>query len=235
MIKLLSHCIFFFAILLFFSGCSISKQSWQEVFNGRDLSDFEVLNGTAEFVVEDGIIVGRSQMNTPNTFLGTRKKYGDFILEFEVLADTLLNSGVQFRSTSDPKIKDGRVHGYQVEIESSPRKWAGGVYDEARRGWLYPLKDNPKGQAAFKPGTWNHYRVEAIGANITTWVNEVLCARLIDDKTLSGIIAFQVHSIEDAQQENRLVKWRNIRIQTEGLKPRKIRKKEAIIRITPPK
>ena len=86
----------------------------------------------------------------PNTFLATNEVYDDFILEFEFKVDDGLNSGVQFRSNSLPEFHEGRVHGYQFEIDPSERAWTGGVYDEARRGWLYPLNYNPEGQKAFK-------------------------------------------------------------------------------------
>ena len=104
------------------------------------------LNGNAEFKVVDGNLIGTSKLNTPNSFLATKKTYRDFILEFEVIIDYGLNSGVQFRSESIEKYLNGRVHGYQCEIETSSRKWAGGIYDEARRGWLYPLTRNEIGQ-----------------------------------------------------------------------------------------
>ena len=48
------------------------------------------------------------------------------------------------RSLSDPDYKKGRVHGYQVEIDPSDRAWSAGIYDEARKGWLYSLENNPK-------------------------------------------------------------------------------------------
>jgi hypothetical protein len=48
-----------------------------------------------------------------------------------------MNSGIQIRSLSKPEFNNGRVHGYQVEIDPSDRGWSGGIYDEARRGWLY--------------------------------------------------------------------------------------------------
>ena len=134
-------------------------------------------------------------MNTPNSFLATKSKYSDFILEFDVLIDNDLNSGVQFRSQSNKNYLNGRVHGYQCEIETSPRRWAGGIYDEARRGWLYPLSRNKIGQKAFINGNWNKYRIEAIGNSIKTFVNGVETANLFDDMTKEGFIAFQVHGI----------------------------------------
>ncbi len=190
---------------------------WQDLFNGENLDGWEKLNGTAEYKVEDGAIVGISQLNTPNTFLATTEMYDDFILEFEFRVDDGLNSGVQFRSMSLPEFHEGRVHGYQFEIDPSERAWTGGVYDEARRGWLYPLNYNPVGQKAFRNGEWNKARVEAIGNSIRTWVNDVPCADLLDNTTASGFIALQVHSIGNAEQEGKTVAWRNIRILTEEL------------------
>src|SRR5690606_29321513 len=111
-----------------------------------------------------------------------------FILEFEFIADSM-NSGVQFRSLSTPEYRDGRVHGYQVEIDPSDRSYSGGIYDEARRGWLYPLDVNPAAKKAYKRNAWNKYRIECIGNTIRTWVNDVPVAHLIDDVTSSGFIA----------------------------------------------
>ncbi len=191
-----------------------AQDDWEVLFDGKDFSNFIQLNGEATYKIENGAMVGISKLNTPNSFMATKKKYGDFILEFDVKVENGLNSGVQFRSLSNTEFQDGRVHGYQCEIETSARKWAGGVYDEARRGWLYPLTRNPKGQSAFVPGEWNHYRIEAIGPNISTWVNEIQCANLVDDLTLEGFIAFQVHAIRNKEHEGKTVQWKNIKIKT---------------------
>lgn len=207
-----------FLALLFLCCLSVSAQDkWEVLFNGKDLSNFQQLNGDASYVIENQELIGTSKLGIPNSFMATKKIYGDFILEFDVFVENGLNSGVQFRSLSTPDFMDGRVHGYQCEIETSDRKWAGGIYDEARNGWLYPLSRNPKGQNAFVPGQWNHYRIEAIGANIRTWINDVQCANLVDDTTAEGFIAFQVHSIHDESLEGKKVKWKNIKIKTTDL------------------
>ena len=190
---------------------------WVELFNGKNLNGWKKLNGEAEYKIEGNTITGYSKLNTPNTFLATEKNYGDFILEVEVKVDNQLNSGIQIRSNSLKEYRDGRVHGYQVEIDPSPRAYSGGLYDEARRGWLYPLGINPKGRKAFKPGSWNKYRIEAIGNHIRTWINGTMCTNLVDDKTAEGFIALQVHSIGKKEQAGTQVKWRNIRIKTDNL------------------
>lgn len=203
-------------ILFFITGCS-EKEPWTNLIK-KDLSAWEQLNGTAPFKLEDGVVTGTTVIVSPNSFLCTKEKYGDFILEFETWFDPQMNSGVQIRSESTPDYRNGRVHGYQVEMDPSTRAWSGGIYDEARRGWLYTLDLNPEGRKALKVGEWNHYRVEAIGNSIRTWVNGIPCADLLDDMTAAGFIALQVHSIgNDSTKAGLEVKWRNIRIMTEEL------------------
>lgn len=194
-----------------------AQDNWEVLFNGKDLKNFKQLNGDAKYEVKNKEMIGTSKMGIPNSFMATKKEYGDFILEFDVFVENGLNSGVQFRSLSIAEVMKGRVHGYQCEIETSARKWAGGIYDEARGGWLYPLTRNKKGQNAFVMGQWNHYRIEAIGSSIRTWINDIQCSNLVDDTTAKGFIAFQVHSIHDKSLEGKKVKWRNIKIKTTDL------------------
>ena len=162
-------------------------------------------------------IIGTTVANTPNTFLATDSNYSDFILELDFKTDSVSNSGVQIRSNSLPWYRDGMVHGYQVEIDPSKRAWSGGLYDEKRRKWLNPLVDNPVAQKAYKPNDWNHFRIEAIGDTIKTWLNEVPAAYVIDDMTAEGFIALQVHSIGKNGKPDVEIKWRNIEFITENL------------------
>lgn len=199
-------------------GIAQEEEHWEPLFNGENFDGFTKLNGDAKYHVEDGQMVGISEMGTPNTFMTTDKNYSDFILEFEVRVDARLNSGVQIRSNSIPSYRDGRVHGYQVEIDPSSRAYSGGIYDEARRGWIYPLSRNPRGRKAFNNGAWNAYRVEAIGPSIRVWINGVNTSNLIDDMTAEGFIGFQVHGIGDNKEKDGAeVRWKNIRITTENL------------------
>jgi len=197
------------------------EEGWVNLFNGKDLDGWEQLNGKAKYTVEDGAIVGTSVPNSPNSFLCTKKLYTDFILEFEVKGHPHLNSGVQIRSNSLPEYKDGRVHGYQCEIEdeAQERDWSCGIYDEGRRGWLYPKKDDEEackafseqGKRTWKNGEWNKIRIEAKGDSIKTWLNGEQRADLKDGMTPKGFVALQVHGVGD-KEEPLSVRWRNIRI-----------------------
>jgi len=210
-----------FLFLLLVNSCA--QAQWRSLFNGKELKGFVKKNGNAEYKIVDNVIVGISQLNTPNTFLCTEAEYGDFVLELEVKVDKGLNSGIQIRSISDPATMNGRVHGYQVEIDPGDRAWSGGLYDEARNGWLYPLSINPKGQKAFKNGQWNKYHIEAVGTSLKTWINGIPCTNVLDPQTARGFIALQVHQIKQPEQVGLTVQWRNIRIATENLDKVKIK------------
>ncbi|MFT4205016.1 MAG: DUF1080 domain-containing protein [Chitinophagaceae bacterium] len=199
--------------------CSLLFSQWHPLFNGKDLTGWKQLNGKAKYEVKNGEIIGSTVFGEPNSFLVTDRDYGDFILEFEFKVDSTMNSGMQFRSESTSDYQHGRVHGYQFEIDPSARAWTGGIYDEARRDWLYQLNLNPSAQTAFHQGEWNKARIECIGNDIRTWVNGVPCAYLIDAMTPKGFIALQVHAIGNKKDEGRQIAWRNIRIQTDNLKP----------------
>lgn len=202
-------------------------EDWVYMFQEDNKDGWTQLNGKATYEIKDGVVIGTTKLGEPNSFLTTNKMYDDFILEYEVKVDPRMNSGVQIRSNSydhdttytfvndegetiEKTVKSPRVHGYQVEIDPSDRAWSGGIYDEARRGWLANLEDNEAGRQAFKNGEWNKYRVEARGDTIRTFINGVQTAELVDDMTDSGFIGLQVHStrIEEPMQ----VMWRNIRL-----------------------
>lgn len=209
---------FLLALLFSLSVSSAKNDGWVSLFNGKDLSGWHQLNGKAKYHVENGEIIGTTVADTPNSFLVTDKDYSDFILELDLLVANEMNSGIQFRSLSKADVMDGRVHGYQCEVDPSTRAWSGGIYDEARRGWLYTGELNPAAKPAFKLGEWNHYRIECVGNSIRTWLNGTPVAYLLNDLTPSGFIALQVHAIGKEDQPGKQIRWKNIRIKTTDLK-----------------
>ncbi len=203
---------FTFSISLLLVGFLVQAQdNWKPMFNGKDLSGWKIRGGEAAYTVEGDMIVGSSQGRL-NTFLSTEQEYSDFILELELFVDPTMNSGIQIRSHEDKY-----VFGYQIEVDPAERAWSGGIYDESRRGWLYPLTYNPPARKAFQNGIWNKYRIEAIGNSIKVWVNGKPTATMLDDADASGFIALQVHGIGANVAPGKQIKWRNVRIMTEGL------------------
>jgi hypothetical protein len=205
-------------VLMFCSAKAQKRENWQNLFNGKDLKGWRQLNGKAKYEVKNGQIIGTTVYGEPNSFLATEQNFGDFVLELELRMDNNMNSGIQFRSESKADYMNGRVHGYQYEIDPSVRGWSGGIYDEARREWLYPIDYNPSAKTAYKKGEWNKIRIECIGNSIRTFLNGIAAANLVDDMTAKGFIALQVHSIGKQEAAGQTIAWRNIRIHTENLK-----------------
>jgi hypothetical protein len=202
-------------ILALASPVHAQAPQWRDLIRGESIEGWRRLGGSAEFTVENGESVGHAVLGSANTFLTTRESFSDFILEYELKSDARVNSGVQIRSESRPEYRNGVVHGYQVDSDPGARAWSGGLYDEQRRQWLYTLLDNPRAQAAFRIGDWNHFRIEAIGARIRTWVNGVPAANVLDAMTPRGFIGLQVHSVPNEPAYAGLeTRFRNIRILT---------------------
>lgn len=202
-------CIFVAGLL----AATAQAEEWKNLFDGSDLSGWKQLGGKARYELDSGEVTGYTVENSPNSFLTTEKQYSDFILEYEMFVEAGMNSGVQIRS----HVKDNRVFGYQVEVDPTQRRFTGGLYDEKRRKWLYPLSLNEKGRNAFNNGQWNHFRVEVVGSSIQVWVNGIQTTRLVDDMTAEGFIGLQVHSIKNPELAGKTVRWRNMRILTDGV------------------
>lgn len=200
-----------------------AQKGFTSLFDGKTLNGWIQKTGSADYKVENGMIVGTTVINSPNSFLCTEKEYGDFVLELDVkIDDSTSNSGIQFRSHFDANANDGKgkVYGYQYELDPSARRWTAGVYDEGRRDWLYPLSLNAPAQKGFRLGEFNKVHIECIGNEIKTWINDIPSAYVVDTFDHSGLIALQVHSIgSNAAHAGEKIYWKNIRIKTSGIKP----------------
>lgn len=201
-----------------------AQPQWENLLANNSLSKFEQRGGKAKYWIENGELVGETRPNTPNSFLCTKKIYGDFELTFEFKVNPELNSGVQIRSNSVAGYRDGVVHGYQAEIDPTDRRYTGGIYDESRRGWLDTMEHLAPDRPFLKKNDWNKYRILCEGSRIRTWINGVASADLTDDLTLTGFVAFQVHGVGD-RKDPLQIRWRNIKIRDLGTpyqeKPRK--------------
>jgi len=211
------------------------EKGWTNLFDGKTLNGWKTVGGKAPYSIEGDAIVGRMTKGTPNSFLITEKEYGDFILELDVkLEGSQTNSGIQTRSHLDPKANDGRgkVYGRQVEIDPSSRAWTGGIYDEARRGWLYPLDLNENAKKAYKAEEYNHIRIEAMGDELRTWINDIPVSYVVDTIDRTGFIGLQVHSIP-SELDGKKVYFKNVKIKTTDLKTKGFPKDVYIVNLKP--
>jgi alkaline phosphatase D len=194
-------CCFLTGLTTTTSICDAAEPAWESLFNGKNLKGWENPFDWGQIAVsKDKEIVLRGERKY---FLVSDRRFKDFELEVELHVPAGGNSGIQFRS----HYHHNRLWGYQAEVDTSDRQWAGGLYDEGRRAWLVPLKDNPTAQAAFKNSTWNHYRIRAVGDHIQIWVNGIATVDTHDAVTSEGYIALQHHG-----EKGLTYRFRNVRV-----------------------
>jgi len=181
-----------------------AEEGFVPLFNGKDLTGWE--GNPKLWVVEEGMLVGRSPGIRHNDFLATTRAFGNFVLRFQVrLVGGKGNSGVQFRSKRVPKSHE--VSGYQADIG---RGWWGTLYDESRRNRPLARPDRKALAKALKPTGWNDYEVRAVGPQIALSINGATLVEYTErDPAIApaGIIAPQLHSGGPLE-----IQFRNIRI-----------------------
>lgn len=190
------------------------EDGFVSLFNGKDLSGW--IGDPDHWVVEEGAITGSNTADKPlkhNSFLiwdGGRPADFELRFKYKIVGG---NSGVQYRS----RVADAKeyvVHGYQADIDSSPR-FTGMNYEEggrtflARRGERVTIAKNGQKtvesignadelQKKVKAEDWNEYVIIAQGHRLRHFINGVLFSEVVDDQeakaAASGVLAVQLHA-----------------------------------------
>jgi hypothetical protein len=99
------------------------------------------------------------------------------------------------------------------------------MYEEGRRSWFVPEKNNGEPQkefaakhaGKFKLGEWNKVRIEARGNRITTFLNGQPMVDWVDKdedaRIKRGFFGMQVHSTRNKELFGKEVAFRNLRVQ----------------------
>src|SRR3972149_8988767 len=93
-------------LLVLVAPAARAEEGFVSLFDGKPTAGGVQRGGKAVYSVEDGALVGRTVLGEKNSFLCPPRDYADFVLEFEVLVDPSLNSGVQVRSASRPAYEE---------------------------------------------------------------------------------------------------------------------------------
>ncbi len=201
------------------------EEGWISLFDGETLDGWVQMNGYHQYTVENGAIIGRTAAGSLNSFLCSKAQFGDFILEADVMVDTITNQGIQFRSSArpvtekdHPNFRAGRVWGPQVEIRQKMGEGVittGVLYGEALgTGWLSSEDKLKDSHDYFINKGWNRIRLIADGPRMQTFVNGHQVEDLTNEEVYKthpkGFIALQVHGIEGERQFTMV--WRNIRV-----------------------
>jgi hypothetical protein len=183
------------ALVLFFAGLvaaagagpAATEGGWTPLLNGKDLSGWK--GDPALWKVEDGVLVGRCEGLKKSSYLVSEASFADFEMEFDIkLTGTNANSGVQYRSSIDPKKVD--PVGYQADIG---QVYWGSIYVTDERFGLLAGAKEEVWKKAVKPDDWNHYTIRAEGDRHVLTINGVTTVEAKDDKHKDGILALQLH------------------------------------------
>ena len=200
-----------FRMIVFLMAATVSSLAaekeieWTPLFDGKTTKGWTPRAKVESFEAVDDELHLISKVNV---WVVSDLQMANFVAELEVKIpqeNSGFNSGLGFRLIGDK----GKPKGYQCEID---RTKPGGVYGIGMGGWLYPKgKDqtaayNKTTKGLFKPEEWNHFKVEAKGSHIRTWLNGKLIAELEDKQSLKGRFGIQHHG------KGGTVKFRNLRV-----------------------
>jgi len=188
-------CISIFAIAVclvsapLFAAEKTDDEGFVELFNGKDVSNFEIRGNQSDFPVKDGII--RCEAGGKGDWMLYKKeKFSDFVYRVEWRVSERGNSGVFIRAGGEGQ---PWIDGYEVQIScEEPRR------DESHcTGALYGFQAvNPRPEET--PEKWRVFEITCKGPHVTVSVDGQRVCELdqstqeeTKDKALSGYLGIQ--------------------------------------------
>jgi len=180
------------AVPLALASATRAGDSPAGLFNGKDLAGWEgLIDDHWKWDSEQKALVGSAPKGLKfNTFLCSKKKYGDFELTFQVKMTKGANSGVQIRSEVE-NTKTYQCKGPQCDMGQI---YWGSLYGEHFGGMMKAAPPELV-KKIVKEGDWNDYSIRAVGKHITIKLNgETTVDGEFEKAPDTGVIAFQLHS-----------------------------------------
>jgi hypothetical protein len=193
------------------------------LFNGKNFEGWTIMGGNATIKIEENAIKLNQKANTKeHTFLVTKKKFKDFILELDCKRDPGFSYGILFRAQKTPDTAHVRLYGYQIKVDhDKKRNWTGAIFDDFGNtwNWISTLKEDNRAQKALKEaGNWDHYRIEANEDKIRVWINGIATANITNTKYKKGFIALKIHFLGNKPENEKPSAWiKNIKILTSSI------------------
>lgn len=173
------------AVFLTFATALVAGPKLKPIFNGKDLSGWEVPDGNDEagwYKAVEGVLKIQSGPKKKGSILWSKKKYRNFVVEFEFrMGEGRVDSGVHVR-TKD-QIQIGISGSLNRDMTCSP-------YIPGK-GYPVEAKNIKK---LLRPKGWNTMRIQAIGKEYTVWLQgEKVMTYKSDSAIDEGPIGIQLH------------------------------------------
>ena len=173
------------AVLLISATALVAGPKLKPIFNGKDLSGWEVPDGNDEagwYKAVEGVLKIQSGSKKKGSILWSKKKYRNFVVEFEFrMGEGRVDSGMHVR-TKD-QIQIGISGSLNRDMTCSP-------YIPGK-GYPVEAKNIKK---LLKPKDWNTMRIQAIGKEYTVWLQgEKVMTYKSDSAIDEGPIGIQLH------------------------------------------
>lgn len=173
------------AVFLTSATALVAGPKLKPIFNGKDLSGWEVPDGNDEagwYKAVEGVLKIQSGSKKKGSILWSKKKYRNFVVEFEFrMGEGRVDSGMHVR-TKD-QIQIGISGSLNRDMTCSP-------YIPGK-GYPVEAKNIKK---LLRPKDWNTMRIQAIGKEYTVWLQgEKVMTYKSDSAIDEGPIGIQLH------------------------------------------
>lgn len=174
-----------FVVLLGSAAVLAAESKLKPIFNGKDLSGWEVPAGNDAagwYKAVDGVLKIQNGPNKKGSILWTKKKYRNFMMEFDFrFGKGIVDSGVHVRNKD--QIQIGISGSLKRDMTCSPYIPGKGYPVEAKNiKKLLKAKD------------WNTMRIQAIGKEYTVWLlGEKVMTYKSDSAIEEGPVGIQLH------------------------------------------
>jgi len=173
------------AVFLTSATVLVAGPKLKPIFNGKDLSGWEVPDGNDEagwYKAVEGVLKIQSGSKKKGSILWSKKKYRNFVVEFEFrMGEGRVDSGMHVR-TKD-QIQIGISGSLNRDMTCSP-------YIPGK-GYPVEAKNIKK---LLRPKDWNTMRIQAIGKEYTVWLQgEKVMTYKSDSAIDEGPIGIQLH------------------------------------------
>ena len=159
-------------------GNDVDEEGWRTLFNGSDLSGWDVI-GDANWRVEER--AARADRSTAASFLVSKDSFADFDLELEFWVDPEANSGVFLRCQDAGTITDTSCYEANV-FDTRP--------DQTYRTGAIVNVAEPA-EFVYTGGQWNRLKITAAGTRLQVTLNGRSMVDTKDSRFSNGPIALQ--------------------------------------------